>query len=253
MDEVIDGVRPKLPNSVVVTSDGTVYWTDSDTNYKLHDGVYTLFVDGTGRLLKYNPKTKKNTVLMKDLQFANGVELSNDESFILVAETVQYRVLKYYLKGPKAGKSEIFIDGLPGMPDNIKRNGKGSFYIPLVFGRIPIFDNIGEYPTIRMMVTKFLGIIDFTLLKINSLYPNLYCKKAMRWIGHFESVSLIKSLSKQRISILKVNEKGQLLSSYHSLDGKVSGICDVEVVGDKIYLGSPFNNFLGIVKIPQGF
>ncbi|XP_026816428.1 adipocyte plasma membrane-associated protein-like [Rhopalosiphum maidis] len=253
MDEDIDGARPKIPNSVVVTSDGTVYWTDSDSNYKLYDGVYTLFVDGTGRLLKYDPKTKKNTVLMKNLQFANGVQLSNDESFLLVAETEKYRVLKYYLKGPKAGKSEIFIDGLPGMPDNIKRNDKGSFYIPLVIARIPIFDNIGEYPTIRMMVTKFLGIIDFTLLKINSLYPNLYCKEAMRWVGHFESMSLIKSLSKQRISILKVNEKGQLLSSYHSLDGKISGICDVEVIGDKLYLGSPFNNFLGVVKIPQGF
>lgn len=52
LDEVIDGVRPKLPNSVVVASDGSVYWTDSDTNYKLHDGVYSLFVDGTGRLMK---------------------------------------------------------------------------------------------------------------------------------------------------------------------------------------------------------
>lgn len=87
------------------------------------------------------------------------------------------------MKGPKAGKSEIFIDGLPGMPDNIKRNSKGSFYIPLVMTRIPIFDSIGEYPTIRMIATKFLGIIDFTLLKINSFYPNLYCKKAMRWVN----------------------------------------------------------------------
>jgi len=51
LDDVIDGVRPKLPNSVVVASDGTMYWTDSDTNYKLHNGVYTLLVDGTGRLI----------------------------------------------------------------------------------------------------------------------------------------------------------------------------------------------------------
>jgi len=28
------------------------------------------------RLLKYDPKTKRITVLMKNLQFANGVELS---------------------------------------------------------------------------------------------------------------------------------------------------------------------------------
>lgn len=32
---------------------------------------------------------------MKNLQFANGVELSNDESFILVSETGKYRVHKY--------------------------------------------------------------------------------------------------------------------------------------------------------------
>lgn len=87
------------------------------------------------------------------------------------------------MKGPKTGKSEIFIDGLPGMPDNIKRNGRGSFYIPLVMPRFPIVDNIGKYPTIRMMITKSLLVIDFTLLKINSLYPNLYCKKAMHWVN----------------------------------------------------------------------
>lgn len=52
MDEAIDGVRPKLPNSVVVASDGIVYWTDSSSNYKLFDGLYSYFVDGTGRLIK---------------------------------------------------------------------------------------------------------------------------------------------------------------------------------------------------------
>lgn len=66
-------------------------------------------------------------------------------------------------------------------------------------------------------------------------------------------MSFIKSISKQRLSILKVNENGKVLSSYHSTDGKVTGICDVEVVDGKLYLGSPFNNFLGVIKLPQGF
>lgn len=150
-------------------------------------------------------------MLIKNLHFANGVELSDDESFIVVAETEKYRIhkyvnnifaipgnvidtyilkmklfvlfVRYYLKGPKAGKSEVFIDGLPGMPDNIKKSGRGSFYIPLVFQRIPIFDNIGEYPTIRMMITKSLGVIDFTLQKIDLFYPNVYCKKAFHWVN----------------------------------------------------------------------
>lgn len=32
---------------------------------------------------------------MKNLQFSNGIELSNDESFLIVAESGKYRVLKY--------------------------------------------------------------------------------------------------------------------------------------------------------------
>lgn len=52
MNDLIDGVRPKIPNAIVVASDGTVYWTDSDTNFSINDGFYSMFVDGTGRLFK---------------------------------------------------------------------------------------------------------------------------------------------------------------------------------------------------------
>lgn len=68
------------------------------------------------------------------------------------------------------------------MPDNIKKFGKGKFYIPLVQMRLPGIDYIGEYPTIRMMVVKFLGILDFTFNTIDSFFPNLYCKKATHWV-----------------------------------------------------------------------
>lgn len=51
MEKDIEGVRPKLPNAVVISSVGTMYWTDSDTNYALHDGLYTALVDGTGRFV----------------------------------------------------------------------------------------------------------------------------------------------------------------------------------------------------------
>lgn len=47
------------------------------------------------RLLKYDPKTKQNTVLINNLSFSNGVELADDESFLIIAETIKYQVLKY--------------------------------------------------------------------------------------------------------------------------------------------------------------
>jgi sugar lactone lactonase YvrE len=39
-----------------------------------------------GRVLKYDPKTKKTEELLKDLYFPNGILLSPDESYLLVAE-----------------------------------------------------------------------------------------------------------------------------------------------------------------------
>ena len=46
------------------------------------------------RLVKYDSKRKTNTVLIKDLSFANGVQLSSDESFVLVSETGKFRILR---------------------------------------------------------------------------------------------------------------------------------------------------------------
>ncbi|VVC29780.1 Hypothetical protein CINCED_3A009369 [Cinara cedri] len=253
MDQPIEGVRPKFPNSVTIASDGTIYWTDSDTNFKLHDGVYTLLADGSGRLLKYDPKTKQNTVLMDKMQFPNGVELSNDESFLLIAETFKYRIIKYHLKGQYAGHNEIFIDGLPGMPDNIKKNAEGSFYFPLVMSRKPFLENIGQYPTLRMMILKFLSITEHTIEMLESFYPSIYFKKSIHWIGHFESLSFMKKIFDEPVSIIEVNEKGTIKSSWYSTGENVTNICDFEVIGENVYLGSPYNSFLGVLKLPRGF
>lgn len=76
------------------------------------------------------------------------------------------------------GKSEIFIDGLPGIPDNLKKNGKGSFYVPLIQKRNSPIEYIGEYPTIRMMFVKSIRLLEYTFKMIDSFFPNVYCKKA---------------------------------------------------------------------------
>jgi hypothetical protein len=59
-------------------------------------------------------------VLLKDLYFANGVALSANEDFVLVNETYRYRISRYWLKGEQAGTQDVFIDNLPGLPDNLQ-------------------------------------------------------------------------------------------------------------------------------------
>ena len=42
--------------------------------------------EGGGRVLKYDPITKKTSVLVNDIQFPNGITLSKDGSFLLFCE-----------------------------------------------------------------------------------------------------------------------------------------------------------------------
>lgn len=45
---------------------------------------------------------------------------------------VRFRCLKYWLKGEFEGKTEVFIDNLPGGPDNINLLEDGSYWIALL-------------------------------------------------------------------------------------------------------------------------
>lgn len=42
--------------------------------------------EDTGRVLKYDPTTKQTTVLLRNLQFPNGLSLSKDKSFFVFCE-----------------------------------------------------------------------------------------------------------------------------------------------------------------------
>jgi sugar lactone lactonase YvrE len=86
--------------------------------------------DATGRLLKYDAKTKQVTVLKDGLPYPNGVAVSYDGTYVVVAHTVPCQAHKYYLQGTKAGRYELLAD-LPGYPDNVRRDGKGGYWVAL--------------------------------------------------------------------------------------------------------------------------
>lgn len=75
--------------------------------------------DATGRLLRYDPSTGATAVLASGLSFPNGVALSADGTHLVVAETSRCRLLRHWLRGPRAGSTDHFAD-LPGYPDNVR-------------------------------------------------------------------------------------------------------------------------------------
>jgi sugar lactone lactonase YvrE len=81
--------------------------------------------DATGRLLKYDAQMKRVAVLKEGLLYPNGVAISYDMSYVLVAHTTPCQVFRYYLKGPKAGHYELFAD----LPDNVRRDGQNGYWV----------------------------------------------------------------------------------------------------------------------------
>ncbi|KAK6242547.1 hypothetical protein SCA6_007936 [Theobroma cacao] len=140
-----EGVPFKFTNALDIdTNTGVVYFTDSSIIFqRRHYFLSTITFDRSGRLLKYNFRTKEVTVLYKGLAFPNGVALSKDNSFLLVAETTKMRILKFNLDSTTDSYTPEQFAQLPKMPDNIKRNDKGEFWVALNSGRGRI-QNEGE-------------------------------------------------------------------------------------------------------------
>uniref|UniRef100_A0A1B6I6F1 Strictosidine synthase conserved region domain-containing protein n=1 Tax=Homalodisca liturata TaxID=320908 RepID=A0A1B6I6F1_9HEMI len=250
MDTEIEKKVPKLPNSVTVAKDGTIYWTDSTTSHYLQDGFYTMLGNGNGRLIKYDPKTKINTVLIDKLHFANGVALSRDESFVLVSDLLRSRVMKYNLKGPNTGKSEVFLDGLPGFPDNLHSTEKGEFHISLALdidkGNPSLTAMLGPYPLVRKLLARLTYLLELPALQLNMYYPNFNSKVYSYWIGSFSMVP--QFMLSQRSSVIFFNEDGKITRSLYATDKKICCISDFVEFNNFYYLGSFSNPYLARVK-----
>ena len=150
-----DDIPFKFVDDLDIASDGKIYFSDASSKHGYGSDRLELFEHSpNGRLLVYDPVTQKTTTLLKDLYFANGVALSSDESFVLVSETFMYRIQKYWLKGDKAGTSEIFIENLPGFPDNVFSNEKGIFWVALFNPRHNFVEISSNKPLLRKMVLR---------------------------------------------------------------------------------------------------
>lgn len=150
------GLPFRFTNDVDVAPDGTVYFTDTSSRFGI-DAVREEILDhaGRGRLLAYHPETRTTELLLSGLQFANGVAVSGDGSYVLVNETGAYRITRYWLAGPKRRTSEPFLENLPGLPDNITFSpARRAFWVALFSPRVPALDVMAPHPFLRKLVYR---------------------------------------------------------------------------------------------------
>ena len=151
----VHGIPFAFTDDVDIGPDGIIYFTDASSKYNIDNYRLDLMEHRPwGRLLSYSPKSGITGSLLGGLYFANGVAVSPDGNYVLVNETSNYQVRKYWLKGQQAGQSEIIINNLPGFPDGISSNGKGIYWIAIPALRKSIVDYCADKPFLRKIILR---------------------------------------------------------------------------------------------------
>ncbi|CAO2199669.1 unnamed protein product [Urochloa humidicola] len=126
------GVPLRFTNGVDVDQvTGDVYFTDSSTTYtRAQHEMVTGMRDSTGRIMRYNRRTNKIIVLQSGVTYPNGIAISADRTHLIVALTGPCKLMRYWIRGPNVGTSELFTD-LPGYPDNVRPDDNGGYWVAL--------------------------------------------------------------------------------------------------------------------------
>ncbi|XP_019132418.2 adipocyte plasma membrane-associated protein [Larimichthys crocea] len=165
------GVPFAFLNGLEISSQtGIIYFTDSSSRWgRRHVKLEVIELNSLGRLLSFDPRTGSVNVLLDSLYMPNGIALSPDEHFLLLAETSIGRILRFWLKGPQAGTKEVVMDNMIGYPDNIRLSDHGTFLVGITTTRFrkvtpPFLDTIAPYPAVKRLLAKLVPLSWFSLL-----------------------------------------------------------------------------------------
>ncbi|KAK9125010.1 hypothetical protein Scep_013856 [Stephania cephalantha] len=220
----VEGVPLSFTNDLDMDDQGNIYFTDSSTVYQRRNFLQLVFSgEDSGRLLKYNTVTKESKVLRRNLQFPNGVSMSKDKSFFLFCEGSIGRLSRYWLKGEKAGTSEVFAI-LPGFPDNVRTNEKGEFWVAVHCRRSMYAYINGLYPRLRTFLLR---------LPIPAKFHYL-----MQAGGRIHAI------------VMKYSPEGKILDVLEDSEGKVvRAVSEVEEKDGKLWLGSVLMPFVAVYQL----
>jgi sugar lactone lactonase YvrE len=216
------GLPFRFTDDLDVARDGTVYFSDASSRFGYGEHLYDL-LEGRphGRLLAYEPASGKVRVLLGNLSFANGVALSAREDFVLVAETYRYRITRYWLQGPSAGTADVFADNLPGFPDGVDSDRRGTFWVALFTVRNPAADLLQPRPWAKSLLAKLP----------RTLWPR----------------------PKPYGLVLALDEEGRIRESLHDPTGRwLPTVTSAQPEGEFLYLGTLDNPWLARHRLAGG-
>lgn len=217
----------RYADAVVVARTGRIYLSDASTRFAPKDWVGTFEASvldileqaATGRVLEFDPVSRKTRVVAHGLSFANGVALSQDEKHLFVNETGKYRVWKIDVNARDldvaqgGAQARVLFDNLPGYPDNLMRGRDGKIWLGFAKPRNPTIDMLAGMPFMRQV----------TLRLPRALWP------IPQAYGH----------------VMAFTEEGQVVNDLQDPSGQYPETTGVTETADRLYIQSLHARGLG--------
>lgn len=187
-----------------------------------------VILDGIQEKFFYSPCSMPSEILfryLKQLLFISQEQIQLLSSFSIDTRFIicKCRLLKYWLKGEKAGISEVFAI-LPGFPDNVRTNAEGNFWVAVHCRRNFYSYLCAIYPKLRMFLLK---------LPIPTKIQYL-----LHIGGRLHAVAV------------KYSPEGKLLQVLEDSQGKVvKAISEIEEKDGKLWMGSVLMPFIGVYSL----
>ena len=165
---IIDDSRLRLPDDLDIAPDGRIFFSEATVRFDMHEWmVDALEARGNGRIICYDPRDRSTRTVIPNIRFANGVCVAHDGKSLFYASTWSCTIERYWLEGPKKGRTETVIGDLPGYPDNINRASDGSYWLALVGIRTPAFDLALRKPAFRRRMVQQLAQDEWLFPQMN--------------------------------------------------------------------------------------
>ncbi|WP_171173600.1 SMP-30/gluconolactonase/LRE family protein [Ruegeria sp. HKCCD8929] len=223
----IGGAPVIYANQLDVGRDGSVYFSNSSDRFDPETmggtkptSILTIWEQSdTGYVARRNPDGSVEK-LTEGFVYTNGVALSPDESFLLIAETGRARVHRLWLTGEKAGQRAVFLDNLPGYPDNLEAQGDGTYWLAFASPRVPS----------------------------EALMPFPFLRKVIWRLG-----PMVRPAPIHRGMIMQFDGQGRILRTLQDPDGRLGITTGGKIVGDQFYvmtLDSPWFGRMPVAAMP---
>lgn len=233
------------------------YITDSSALFEVElCHMPVMMAEASGRVLRFDAKTQELSVLKDGLSFANGIELTDDGSHILVNELSNRIVWKIPLRQTGGGKSGgqvavKWMENLPGYPDNIRRStrrDKETYWIATFAARRrpTIYERVrNQRPFLFKVVIRCMHNIEFFWSLYGHFVPRPFCQY-FAIPGRF---AMQLRVEERPGLAIEVDANGKILRSIQDPSERITHLSEVrEVIEDGykvLYLGSFVNPYLG--------